>query len=319
MNAKLKFWPGLNPGDSIDIIAPASGTTEDKLETGMNWIRSLGLNPRIPAGLIQTDLFFAAPLKVQLQQLQNALYSDSKAIWCLRGGYGSMRLIPLLEKIKPPKTPKLLIGFSDITALHLYFNQKWKWPTLHGRTISQLKNQWSSPEEENLYQEVLLGQRNEVFFDQLVPLNSAASKKSSIEASIIGGNFRLVQSSLGTSWSIKTKDRILFLEDVSERGYSIDRMFEQLHQAGLFDQRIKALVLGDFTEGFEKNGVDLVPAAIERFAQRAKFPVLRGLPCGHGKELNYPLPFNTPAKLITGTTGTLTCTLGKLPDRKSRA
>ncbi len=309
MKIKQTSWVGLKPGDSIDIIAPASGTTEDKLETGMNWIRSLGLNPRVSKDLIQTDLFFAAPLKVQMQQLKDALESDAKAIWCLRGGYGSMRLIPLLEKLRPPKNPKLLIGFSDITALHLYFNQKWKWPTLHGRTISQLKERWSSQEEEKLYREILQGHRREITFENLVPLNAEAMKKKTIEAPVTGGNFRMVQSSLGTSWSIRTKDRIVFLEDVSERGYSIDRMFEQLCQANLFDEKVKALILGDFTEGLEKNGLDLVPAAIERFAQRVKFPVLGGLPCGHGKELNYPLPFNTSAKLTTGNTGILTCTL----------
>jgi muramoyltetrapeptide carboxypeptidase len=311
MNTKLKLWQGLKPGDSIEIIAPASGTTEDKLETGLNWIRSLGLHPRVPERLIQTELFFAAPLKQQLDQLKSALHSDAKAIWCLRGGYGSMRLIPLLEKISPPKEPKLLIGFSDITALHLYLNQKWRWPTLHGRTISQLKTQWSSSDEEQIYRDLLLGHKKEICFNQLEPLNSAALKKKIIQAPITGGNFRIVQSSLGTKWSIKTKDRIVFLEDVSERGYSVDRMFEQLYQARIFDQNVKALILGDFTDGLEKNGQDLVPQAIERFAQRVKFPVLRGLPCGHGKELNYPLPFYTPAVLKTGVTASLTCSLVK--------
>jgi muramoyltetrapeptide carboxypeptidase len=298
-------WTALSPGDVVDIVAPASGTTEDKLEAGVEWIRSLGLIPRVPKALIQTDLFFAAPLKEQWKHLRTALMSDSRAIWCLRGGYGSMRLVPHLEKMARPIKPKLLIGFSDITALHLYVNQRWNWPSLHGRTISQLRRDWNSLSEEICYKEILLGQKEEMTFDHLIPLNTAARKKKVLQARVVGGNFRIVQSSLGTPWEIRTKGKIVFLEDVSERGYSIDRMFEQLYQAKLLSQGPEALILGDFTEGLEKNGVDLVPTALERFAQRVKFPVFKGLPCGHGTS-NYPLPFNTPATLSMGTTGRLT-------------
>ena len=114
---KNKSWSYLRPNDIVDIIAPASHSPADKLQRGLDWIRSVGLIPHVPEDLIKTDLFFAAPLELQLDQLKRALYSDSKAIWCLRGGYGSMRLVPHLAKLKPPKKPKLFIGFSDITSL----------------------------------------------------------------------------------------------------------------------------------------------------------------------------------------------------------
>lgn len=100
---------------------------------------------------------------------------------------------------------------------------------------------------------------------------------------------------------------MLFIEDVSERGYSVDRMLEQLYQANIVNQDLKALLIGDFTEGLEKNGQDLVPEALRRFAQRVPYPVLSGLPCGHGKNRNAPLPFNTPSMLELGPVAKLTC------------
>ena len=218
-----------------------------------------------------------------------------------------MRLIPLLEKLTPPKTAKLLIGFSDITSLHLYLNQKWNWPSLHGRTISQLSPDWKENAESKILIDLLFGRIPEVEFNNLKPLNQAAKKSITIKSSVIGGNLRLIQSSLGTSWEVNPKGRILFLEDVSERGYSVDRMLEQLYQANILNQGLDALIFGDFTEGLEKNGDDLVPLALKRFADRVDYPVLFGMPCGHAQGVNSPLPMNTPATLSLGESPRLIC------------
>lgn len=300
-------WEPLLPNDLVDIVAPASASAEEKLDHGLSWLRNNGLHPRMPEDMIQTDLFFAAPLEKQWEHFKQALYSDAKVIWCLRGGYGSMRLIPLLEKLTPPEKPKLLIGFSDITALHLFFNQKWNWPTLHGRTISQLRTDWELNQEHQQLIDLIFGKIDQVSFSNLTPLNEAALKSTSIEAPVIGGNLSLLQTSLGTSWEINPEGKMIFIEDVSERGYSIDRMLEQLLQAGILDKKPKALLIGDFTEGKEKNGEDLVPVALKRFAQRVDYPVVMGLPCGHAKNSNAPLPLNTNAILTLGTNPELRC------------
>ena len=305
MENQIFHWATLQPNDKVDIVAPASASTEERLDEGLRWLRNLNLIPRLPDNMIQTDLFFAAPLEQQWEHFKEALYSDSKVIWCLRGGYGSMRLIPLLEKLQRPKKTKLLIGFSDITALHLFFNQKWNWPTLHGRTISQLKTDWELNEEHRGLIDLLFGNIHEIHFNGLTPLNAAAETPQTIEAPIIGGNLRLIQSSLGTSWQINPKDKMLFIEDVSERGYSVERMLEQLYQADLMKENLAALLIGDFTDGKEKDGRDLVPDALRRFAQRVKYPVISGLPCGHGKHANAPLFLNTRSILTLGTAPTL--------------
>jgi muramoyltetrapeptide carboxypeptidase len=255
-------------------------------------------------------LFFAAPLEKQCEDLKNALESEANVLWCLRGGWGSMRLLPFLDTLTPPKKPKLLIGFSDITSLHLFFTQKWNWPTLHGRTISQLSLNWSQNEEQEVWKKVITGELKELNFNKLQPLNAAAKKTQIIKSTLTGGNLRMVQSSIGTPWQIDVKNKILFLEDVSERGYSVDRMFEQMLQMNLLKQDPAAVIFGSFTEGLEKNGEDLIPKALERFAQKVDYPVLSGLPCGHGVHQNYPLPFNTEASLRISDEIKLICKTG---------
>lgn len=293
-------WENLNIGDSIDIIAPASHAHQDKLVKGSEWLHSLGFKTRIQEGMISPDAFFAAALDVQFEHLKEAIYSDSKAIWCLRGGYGSMRLIPKLMKLRPPKKPKLFVGFSDITSLHLFFNQVWNWPTLHGRTISQLSLELEKTPDRKELRDLLFGDIDEVCFKNLKPLNEAAKENMELRSKVVGGNLRMVQSSLGTKIQIDTKGKILFLEDVAERGYSIDRMLEQMVQAKLIDKGLKALVFGDFTEGLERDGKDLTMTAMKRFAERMDYPVLMGMKAGHGQKLNYSVPFNTEAKLYLG-------------------
>lgn len=306
---RKKSWSYLKPQDVVDIIAPASYSPLEKFQNGIDWLKHIGLKPNVPDDIIKPDLFFAAPLEIQFQHLKEAIYSDSKAIWCLRGGYGSMRLIPLLQKLRPPKNPKLFMGFSDITSLHLFFSQNWGWPVIHGRTISQLSIEQEKTADRTFLKDMIFGRQKKKTFRNLIPLNKHASLVKSISGTISGGNLRIIQSSLGTTWEVKPKGKILFIEDVSERGYSLDRMFEQLIQAKLFNNRLKAVIFGDFTDGKEKNGNDLTREALLRFASRVPYPVLMGFPAGHG-EVNYPIPFNVECDLTLGKRASITCNYG---------
>jgi muramoyltetrapeptide carboxypeptidase len=307
---KKKSWSFLSPGDIVHVIAPASNSPINKLQDGLKWLEEIGLCPDVPSDIVQTDLFFAAPLSSQLLHMKAALESDAKAIWCLRGGYGSMRLIPHLKKMKPPKKPKLFIGFSDITALHLFFSQEWNWPVIHGHTVSQMSPETRNSPDRELLRKMIFGTVQSHTYKGLLPMNHLAEKSQLILGEITGGNLRILQSSLGTDWELQAKGKILFLEDVGERGYSIDRMLEQLVQAGIIDKGLKAVIFGDFTEGLERDGKDLTWDALQRFAERAPYPVLRGLPSGHGRNANYPLPFNTRCELKTGRRGKLICSFG---------
>lgn len=291
----MKNWSYLAPGDVIDIVAPASPCPRENLEAGVNWITENRFTARVPPGIIDGDVFFAAPLKLQLELMKEAVYSDSKMLWSLRGGYGSMRLIPFMEKWKRPRNPKLFMGFSDVTALHLFFGQRWGWPTIHGRNVSALSLKLKSKDRNEILP-LLQGKKEELTFRNLRPLNDFARKSGVIRGPVTGGNLKLLQTSIGTSWELEARGKILFAEDVGERGYAIDRMLEQLTQARLLGKGIRAMVFGDFIEGEEKNGNDLTGVALERFAVRAPFPVYRNLKCGHG-EVNFSLPFHTEAEI----------------------
>lgn len=304
-----RHWEFLRPGDPVEIIAPASHTSQLALDSGLAWLRSLGLVPRFREGLIKGDLFFASELGFQQQDLLRALRSDAKAIWCVRGGYGSMRLIPLLKKLRPPQDPKVLLGFSDITALHLFLNQNWNWPTIHSRNISAMKEEDHLTPDRRATERLLFGLDREITFKKLKPLNGLAKESKTITGKIVGGNLRILQSSLGTAWELQAKNKILFIEDIGERGYSVHRMLEQLRQAKVIHRGLKALAIGQFTEGEEKSGKDLTPEALERIASELPYPVFSGLPCGHGHE-NFPLPLNTNCELRLGRSITLTCQSG---------
>jgi muramoyltetrapeptide carboxypeptidase len=271
----------------IKLIAPASSLSKAELELSLNLANSLKLKLDIPKNLLTKHPFYANKLEIQLEHLCSALNDDEiDIIWCARGGWGSLRLLPHLAKIKKPKKNKLLIGYSDITFLHLFFNQVWNWPTLHANNFSGLP-QMTSPQIRHLLDII---DNNKVTKSQkLTPLNQAAQNIKKIDAKLIGGNLRIIQSSLATPWQVDARNKIIFFEDVAERGYSIDRMLVQLEIASVFKQ-VKAIIFGDFTLGIEKNNKDYTAFALKEFAQRTNVPVFKGLKVGHGK-------FNTPLLL----------------------
>lgn len=290
----MKNWNYLSHQDHISLIAPASSAPAADLEKTLQFVEKdllIDYHPKFNT----PDLYFAQKKDFQLKQLTSSLVASHPVIWSLRGGYGSMRLIPELLQIKKPQNSKCFIGFSDNTALHLFLTQKWNWATLHGINFSSILHHQKEYRE---LLKILKGDIREKSF-KLKALNTHALDVGPIEAEITGGNFRIIQSSLATSWQIKTRGKILFLEDVGERGYSIERMFEQLYQANILNQDVRAIVLGAFTEGLERNGKDLTAVTLKRWSQILDIPVYAGLPCGHGNK-NFTLPFNTPTLIESG-------------------
>ena len=234
---------------------------------------------------------------VRFKQLRDALLAkDSRAIWCVRGGYGANRLIPDLVKIKKPTgAPKLFMGFSDITTLHTFLNSKWGWPTVHGPMVDRIgRGLILKPELKELH-DVYFGTEKKVYYHDLKPMNDAARKAKSIRGVITGGNLMTLQSAIGTKTPWKTEGKIVFLEEIDERGYRVDRLLEHLRQTGHFE-KARAIVMGDFLGGNEVDDSNRVWPVIERFALQMKIPVLRGLQSGHG-DLQRPVPFETPAVL----------------------
>lgn len=309
-----KTWKPLSPGTVVDIIAPASGCSPESLVLIKNLLSSWQLTARISPELLGSDLLCANTDENRFKQVHEALFnSESRAIWCVRGGYGCTRLIPKLLTLKAPKTNKLFIGFSDITTLHLFLQQQWHWQTLHGPSANQVVHNLIDLKSIEEFKELILGNLNQLVFSA-TPLNIKKNCAETIKAPIIGGTLTLIQASLGTAWQIEAKNKILFLEEINESAYRIDRMLQHLQQSKILEG-VKAILLGDFISPFENKdptGINkdaiLIQSVLARFANEQQVPVLQIPGIGHGKK-NRSLPLGANTELNLDKTQ-LTITIG---------
>lgn len=291
----------LKPGDYVEIIAPASRCTEQRIIDLKELIHSWQLECILDKDIFGDDILCANSDEKRFKFLSHALLNPkTKAIICVRGGYGSMRLIPALSKITPPATAKILVGMSDMTALHLYLQQHWQWPTIHGAAAIDK----FSMESINTLKSLLFGEIKQVEFAG-IPLNLSAEKNHLIESSVTGGNLTLVQTSIGTIWQLDGRNKIIFLEEVGERGFRVDRMLEHLQQATIFKDAA-AIVFGDFINCLEPNGSSLIKPIVRRFAENINIPVVQIEGIGHGPT-NFPMALGTEAKLQLGYQTKLIC------------
>jgi muramoyltetrapeptide carboxypeptidase len=304
----LASLPHLEEGSIVDIVAPASACERSELKGAIQFVKSLGLKARVSPKIFhgQTRIL-AATDEERFGQLKAALLAkDSAAIWCIRGGYGSIRLLPELAKLKRPSRPKLFLGYSDITTLHIFLNQVWKWPTIHSPMVGRFGRGDATAKELKDVKSILFGPF-ENFKHELTPLNKAAKQSGVIRSSVIGGNLITLQSSLGTPWSFRPDGKILLFEDLGEKPHRLDRVFVQAEQAGWF-KKAKAVVLGDFLYPVAVDRRMIWNDVIPRFAEGLKIPVFKDLPSGHGK-VNRPIPFLTQATLKTGSSSKLEISL----------
>jgi muramoyltetrapeptide carboxypeptidase len=215
---------------------------------------------------------------------------ENVIIWCINGGYGSAKLIPFLENVAKPNVEKIFIGYSDITALHLFFFQKWGWKTIHGPCLGELfKKDKDINNFLNLFDCLLRKDfTNRKFVKCIKPLNLAAEKfKDQIDGyKFIGGNLALIQTSLGTNWKIDIKNKVLFLEDIGEAGYKVDRMLNHISSV-LNIRTAKAIIFGEFI-----NSDEFIDFTINNFANlNSSIPIYKTGKLGHGK-YNLPVIYN---------------------------
>lgn len=292
-----KSWKYLHAGDIVDIVAPGYPTTQAELQGGIDFLNGWGLQPRISKNILGNHFLHAHEDEVRFANLKAAILAeDSKVIWTLRGGYGSNRLLPYLAKMKPPKDKKLLIGISDVSSLHTFLTQEWGWVTLHGPLLDRLGKGLVSQKHQREIKNILFGQAAEVEFSRLKPMNSAAKEVDKIQAPVTGGNLVVLQSTLGTPYQVQTKGKILFLEEIGERGYRVDRILEHFRQCELF-KGCRAIIFGDFIGGEEPQGGNKTELVFKRWAADLNIPVFKGLEAGHGL-IQRPVPFNTRATLM---------------------
>lgn len=297
------MWPTVKSGNIVDIIAPSGRFPVEQLQDIHQFVESWGLVPRIPGNILGEHAFLANSDEVRLQHLKDALYSeDSRLIWCVRGGHGTTRIMPELLKLSPPKNKKLLVGFSDITTLHLWLNQIWQWPSLHGPMVRQVAMQESDVDDVQKLKDIFFHGVQHYSISNLQALNDAARQVEYLQGETLGTCLSLMAASLGTPWQVRASGKILVLEDINELPYRLDRLLVHLANAGVFAEA-KAVVLGDFggvrasleIEGCEKVLTDIFLEWLPR--QNIHVPVYRRLGIGHG-ERNISVPLGMMANII---------------------
>ena len=283
--------PRVSPGDLVAVVAPAGPFDRESFEKGLA-VLSRRYRERHDAGLFAAERYLAGSDGRRLAELQGA-YDDQgvRAVFAARGGYGAMRL---LESFRV-RRPVPLIGFSDLTALHAVA-QKAGHRSLHAPVLTQLGTQ-SAAVVERLFA-TLESPAPAPAFQGLTMLVPGA-----VEGPLLGGNLSVFTRLLGTPYLPPLDGAVLFLEDVGERPYRLDRMWTHLRLAGVF-QRVRGVVLGDFTSCEEKDGSHTSAEVLASLAKETGLPCASGLPVGHGA-VNVPLVLGARVRL-DATRGELT-------------
>ncbi|MBQ3107451.1 MAG: LD-carboxypeptidase [Firmicutes bacterium] len=289
----------LNPGDTAALVAPASPLTKDEISFAEESLKKLGLIPKTFAEAVPpSSAYVSAPDSLRAASLTEAFLNPAvKAVFCLRGGYGCSRLLPLLDPEVFRRNPKLFWGYSDITALHQFFNHTCNLITVHGPMPAKPSFLAAPGLISLLFEETL--SRPGSFTDCGKPSLSfgepffLSEEHADARGKLTGGNLSVLCGLLGSPWEPDTDGRILFLEDVDEPPEKIDRNLTALRLAGKL-QHCSALILGAFAGCFPSREQEL-SFFREHFAD-APYPVLFGFPAGH-IGCNHPLPMGAMVHL----------------------
>jgi muramoyltetrapeptide carboxypeptidase len=274
--------PFLKPGDSIGIVAPARKISADELNPAIRQLESWGLKVKLGKHIYAASHQFAGTDEERVADMQQMLDDkEVKAIIAARGGYGSVRIIDKLDFTKFCQNPKWMAGFSDITVFHSHIQMHFGIETLHSTMPFNFGKDVESTE---LLKNALYGELKE-YRTEGHPLN----RKGKNTGILCGGNLSLLYALAGTPSDIDTAGKILFLEDLDEYLYHIDRMMMQLKRSGKL-AHLTGLIIGGFSEmkdniiPFGEIAEQIIIEAVGEY----KYPVCFGFPVGHGLK-NFPL------------------------------
>lgn len=279
----IKFPPFLRPSDLTGIVPPASRISNKIIEQAKALIQSWGLKVLLSTNWDKTHYNFSGTDNERRQALQDLLDNEEvRCIFCARGGYGTSRIIDQLDLSKFSISPKWIIGYSDITVLlnKLIVHQ---YGGIHGPMPINFHEDNSEESIQILKNFLFSGT-----YPEISCFKNRYNREGYASGEIVGGNLTMLANSIGTSTQLNTDGKILFLEDIDERMYRIDRMIVHLKRAGTFD-KLKGLIIGHFTKITEKEDFgysleDLILSHTLNF----NFPVCFGAPIGHVMP-NYPV------------------------------
>ncbi len=292
----IKIPPYLKRDDTISLVCPAGFMSQDRVQTCINTLQQWGYKIKLGATVGGTsDNYFSGNETDRLNDFQEQLDDpDVKAILCARGGYGTTHLIDKLDFKKFRKHPKWIIGFSDVTVLHCHLYNNYNFASLHAPMAAAFID---DPENEYILslRKVLEGKKMKY---QLAP--HEMNRRGEAIGELVGGNLALLAHLIGTDSDIKTKGRILFIEDTGEYLYNVERMLYQMKRAGKLS-KLAGLIVGGFSDlkdtdrPFGKNIFELIRDVVSEY----DYPVCFGFPVSHEKE-NFALKVGVGVKLKVG-------------------
>jgi len=282
--------PYLKPGDTVGITCPAGPVELSKMETCFKTLKKWGLNVKYGYTVGRKWQRFGGTDEERANDFQNMLDDDNiNAILFAKGGYGTLRMIDKINWQKFQQKPKWLIGFSDLTTIHLHINSNFNIASIHADMSSGFSSKQDDPSLVSL-NDALSGKR--LMYDIM---GHELNRAGEVSAPLVGGNLSMIIACAGSKSEIKTDGKILFIEDVSEYKYTIDRMLMQLKRSGKLD-KLAGLLVGQFTAtkaDKEDNFLSSVEELIMEKVGEYGYPVCFDFPAGHTKD-NRALKFGVP-------------------------
>jgi muramoyltetrapeptide carboxypeptidase len=271
----------LNAGDKIAIVAPAGKISPDKVKLAIQTLEGWGLVVELSDHVLDSFFQYASSDLNRMADFQAALDNkEISAILCARGGYGSLRIIDSLDFSGFLENPKWIIGFSDITILHSHIHTNVKVETIHGMMAAGFIPDSGSAHSIESLQRILFGQKLKYELE-----NFPLSRKGKTKGILTGGNLAVICSLIGSVSDIDTSGKILFIEEIGEHLYRIDRMMWMLKRAGKLDE-LAGLIVGGMTDipdeatVFGKTAYEIIAESVVNYS----YPVCYGFPAGHQED-----------------------------------
>ncbi len=293
--------PPLRPGDVVRVIAPAGPFDPEQLERGLGVLRGrLGLVPRLRPDVVARRGYLAGDDARRLEEWREAAADpDARALWCARGGYGTMRILPGVDPRPLLASPRWLVGFSDITALHAVLNEAGL-ATIHGPMVAFLPR--LEPEALSHLEALLFGRaaREPSGSGAAPPPGAGCSGPATLRPGrargpLRGGSLAILAHLCGTPWQPRLGGAILFLEDVGESPYKLDRYLTQLRLAGALDG-VAGVCVGQLTD-CERPGDPAGAETVREIVGALGVPAIEGVAAGH-ERMNLALRLGAPATLV---------------------
>jgi muramoyltetrapeptide carboxypeptidase len=289
--------PAVRSGDRVAIVAPASSFSRDEFDRGVAELRQLGYDPVFEESIFEKGLFTSGSAETRAAAFRRAWADPSiAALIAVRGGYGSVQLLPLFNSWRPEQTPKLFIAYSDNTSLLSWLTCQCGTTALHGPMLERRLAHGEAGYDRISLLKLMQGEGAGL---ELEPVGLTVVRKGEVDGPLFGGTITQLVGSLGTPFAFDPPPgSILFLEDVNERPYRIDRMLTQLAQSGIL-RRAVGLVFGEMRGCADDRSGPSVHDVIQAVAASFSGPVIAGFPSGHTTGPCWTVPLGVRTRVRT--------------------